>query len=494
MNSKRSYTMNNGHIYCWEPDSNRGYSIGWNLQTITDKGIPNHSPPKSSDELLTQIIKLAQESSTEYDGPITFNSLDNYLVPFLAEERPSKLHFIQQVETFFKEINKNRNVTVTLDLVPRPELEQVEKHQVILDAINDVIHQVYRAQMNKGDFEPSIVVNLYPETEWEQQSLNDWLELSYLYGIPTYQNFITGTISPETLRPRTYYPEKEVTYLRLGGANANSEDQLVTGYACVNLEIIGSEAETEDQFFRLVDQQIDEAVTLLQDKYNRFMKSFDEGKKPLTKHFLEEPEWCYSVITLVGMNEALETLIEAPLGHVAGKAVTYKLLEQLIRKIEAVHEETGILFSLESYPSEQPGAQLLTEYTSEYPYLTPATELKPSHGDDLWDALEHQKKYHSLYTGGTLQQIHLEQGLNYNKGLRLLLKRTIENFGYNYLAITPVFSLCKEHGYVYGDQDCPHCGAETEAYTRIDQKITKVSDLTNKEAYWRRVYYDVKNK
>lgn len=486
--------MNNGDIYLWEPDTDRGYSIGWNLQTIIDKGIPAHSPPQSSEELLKQITKLAQESTTEYGGQITFNSLDNYLVPFLAEEKPSKLHFIQQIETFFEEISEKDNVTITLDLIPRPELKQIEKRQTILEAINDVMHQAYRAQMNHGRFTPNITVNLYPETDWEQRSLNDWLELSYLYGAPTYQNFISGTISPETLRPRTYSPEQAVAYLRLGGVNADSEDQYVTGYACLNLEKSGSEAETEDQFFLFVDQQMEEAASLLQEKHNRFMKSIEEGEKPLTSHFIENQNWGYSVITLVGMNEALETLIDAPIGHVAGKAVTYKLLEQLLRKIEEIQEETGLLFSLEAYPSEQPGATLLTEYESKYPYLTPATELPSSHGNDLWDVLEHQKKYHSMYTGGTLQQIHLEQGLIYNKGLRLLVKRSIENFGYNFLAITPVFSLCEKHGYVYGDQNCPICGAETETYTRIDQKITKISDLKNKEAYWRRVYYDVKNK
>ena len=211
---------------------------------------------------------------------------------------------------------------------------------------------------------------------------------------------------------------------------------------------------------------------------------------------MENFDWGFSVITLVGMNEALESLIDAPMGHVAGKAVTYKLLEYILRKIETVQAETGLLLSLEAYPSETAGAILLTEYETRHQTLTAATELKSSHGNDLWDALEHQKKYHSLYTGGTLQQIHLEQGLDYNDELMLLVKRTIENFGYNYLAITPVFSLCPEHGYVKGDNNCPICGSETTAYTRIDGNMTKVSQIPEplKEAYWRRVYYDVKNR
>ena len=198
--------MNNGDIYIWEPTSTKGYSIGWNLQTLIDKGLPDRDPPQSSEQLLKQITELTKK--TEWSGPVTYNSLDNYLTSYLAEEKPAKLHFIQQIEEFLEEI-ADYKVTITLDLIPRPELKQVENHQTILDAVNDVIQQVYRAQMNKGKLSPNIVVNLYPETDWTSKALNSWLELSYLYGLPVYQNYITGTISSETLRPRHHTQTKK---------------------------------------------------------------------------------------------------------------------------------------------------------------------------------------------------------------------------------------------------------------------------------------------
>ena len=102
-----------------------------------------------------------------------------------------------------------------------------------------------------------------------------------------------------------------------------------------------------------------------------------------------------------------------------------------------------------------------------------------------------------MYTGGTLQQIHLKKGLTYNSGLKLLLRRIIENFGYNYLAVTPVFSLCAEHGYIMGETStCPVCEKTAETYTRIDNTIVPISGLQEplKEAYRRRVFYDVKNR
>lgn len=482
--------MNNGDVFLWKPEKEQGFSIGWNLQLLIDVGLPDKTPPTSSTELLEQIAELIQVSTNEWSNQ-TINSLDNYLVPFLAEEKPSKIQFIEQIEAFFTNLQES-NTTITLDLIPREELTQVENHQVILDAVNDVIHQVYRAQMNHGAFKPNITINLHPETDWHSNPLNQWLELSYLYGLPTYQNLITGTISPETIRPRHYKPKEGVTYLRLGGVLGDAEAQAVSGYACINLAKIGETAVTEPRFFELLDERIETAVELLKEKHDKVTNSM----KPFTEALNKELTWCYSVITLTGMNEALITLIDAPIGHVAGKAVTYKLLEHLLRRLEQLQKETGILLSLESYQSELPGARLLGEYESEHITLTPATELPSNHGDDLWDVFEHQKKYHSLYTGGTLMQIHLEQGLDYNDGLRLLVERLIENFGYNYIAISPVFSLCPEHGYVRGDNNCPHCQGETTAYIRVDNQLIKVSELPNtiKEAYWRRVYYDVKNK
>jgi len=490
--------MNNGYIYTCSEEDPRGYSIGWNLKTLIEKGLPGEAPPETIDQLLEQIIQLASSSGKEWSGPVTFNSLDNYLLPFAEREKPSKQGFIDQIHGFLQRLGETGVKTVfSLDLTPRPEFDAHENAQVILDAVNNVIVEEYSARMQRGEFNPSITISLYPETSWESPVLDKWVELSYLYGQPTYQNFITGTIKPETLRSRSINPDPEALHLRLGGVSGNSEDQSVTGYACINLARLGSEATDEREFYSLLGDQVENASEELETRRKTIEAKFEEGEMPLTSHFIENLDWSFSAITLTGMNEALESLIDAPLGHVAGKAVTYKTLEYLLRKIEEIQYRTGHLYSIESYPSEQPSAELLKEYETTEKTLTPATELKPSHGDDLWDALEHQKKYHSMYTGGTLQQDYLEHGLTYNPGLKLLLKRTMENFGYNHIAVTPIFSLCKEHGYIMGEEtQCPICGKTTETYTRIDNTIVPISGLPEplKEAHRRRVFYDVKNK
>ena len=488
--------MSNGDIYFWEPEKNRGYSIGWNLKKIIDNGLPNFKPPKKIEDFLEQILILIKTSEKEWSGPITFNSFDNYLASYVKDEKPSRHQLIKQIEYFFNNI-KGRDVVISLDLIARPEINFTSNTKQILDSINDVIHEVYQRQMEKGIFEPLIVINLFTETDWNSTILDKWIQLSYQFGQPNYQNFITGTISPETVRPRAYKPEKSVVYLRVGGIKGNSEDQSVSGFASINLAKIATLAKNEKDFFKLVDELFDNVVELLEERKNRIKINFLDGRMTLTRHFIDNLDWSFSVITLVGMNEALETLIDASLGNVAGKAITYKLLEHLLRRIEETQKLTGNLYSLESFPSENAGALLLKEYDSKQVTLTAATDLKSDHGDDLWDVLEHQKKFHSIYTGGTLLQIYLDRGLSYNSGLKLLLQRLIEIFGYNYFGITPLFSICPEHGYHKGDVlHCLYCGGETKTYTRIDNTMVEISKLPDslKEAHRRRVYYDVKNK
>ncbi len=73
------------------------------------------------------------------------------------------------------------------------------------------------------------------------------------------------------------------------------------------------------------------------------------------------------------MNEGLEYLIDAHLGHIAGKAVTYKVLEFLRLKIEEVQFETGSLYTLESFPSESHNDLLLESSGLSNSYLTRTT-------------------------------------------------------------------------------------------------------------------------
>ena len=49
-----------------------------------------------------------------------------------------------------------------------------------------------------------------------------------------------------------------------------------------------------------------------------------------------------------------------------------------------------------------------------------------------------------------------------------LVKTIAENYRLPYFTLSPVYSVCEDHGYLPGEQKvCPHCGKTTEVYSRI---------------------------
>ena len=49
-----------------------------------------------------------------------------------------------------------------------------------------------------------------------------------------------------------------------------------------------------------------------------------------------------------------------------------------------------------------------------------------------------------------------------------LVRKIAENYKLPYYTMSPTYSICREHGYLAGEVwKCPHCGKETEVYSRI---------------------------
>ena len=48
------------------------------------------------------------------------------------------------------------------------------------------------------------------------------------------------------------------------------------------------------------------------------------------------------------------------------------------------------------------------------------------------------------------------------------MRKIAENYHLPYYTLSPTYSVCPEHGYLVGEvTKCPHCGKETEVYSRI---------------------------
>ena len=48
------------------------------------------------------------------------------------------------------------------------------------------------------------------------------------------------------------------------------------------------------------------------------------------------------------------------------------------------------------------------------------------------------------------------------------VKTVLSSYKLSYITITPVFSVCPEHGYLSGEHPlCPHCQKRTQVWTRV---------------------------
>ncbi|MBN2335054.1 hypothetical protein JXL21_05800 [Candidatus Bathyarchaeota archaeon] len=497
------------YIHCLGgPD--KGYSAGWSLESLAETDNQG-----DLGESLTRIVESLTRLEAEWAGPQAVNSLDAYAAAHLHGGEMTDSRLKEIVVDFVGKVNESIRPSLAVSLDLKPDAAMVEPPYTTsetyasqgfideMDRFNHAFAEALEQSYRRGLFRVVPILNLMRHVDWGSETLSRYISTSYRYGYPIYQNFYTGTLHPRYLHgTESLEPDPLATYLRHGGVHGNSDGQGILDVVTLNLPRISHESRDEEDFFNQIDAAMELARDAHESKRGHLETMLEEGMLPETARHVDSLDWHFSAVNMVGMNEALTHVIGAGTEHVAGKAVTYRLLEHMIRKLETIQEETGHIYTLEAAPCEEAGAAMAQREAADnpgeaQPFYTGSTELPPWHGDDLWDALEHQKKYHGIYTGGDVFQIHLAEGVDYREECKLLLRRTLEVFGFNHLKVSPVFSLCGEHGYITGERSgCPMCGEETQVITWVDCSPRSVGSLGEglKEAYRRRVYSDVKDR
>ena len=141
----------------------------------------------------------------------------------------------------------------------------------------------------------------------------------------------------------------------------------------------------------------------------------------------------------------------------------------------------GELYNLEASPAESTAFRLAKHDKEKYPdiitaarscdetpYYTNSTHLPVDYTEDIFSALDIQDELQTLYTSGTVFHAFLGEKLPDWKAAMNLVRKIAENYRLPYYTMSPTYSVCKEHGYLAGEQKkCPICGKTTEVYSRI---------------------------
>jgi anaerobic ribonucleoside-triphosphate reductase len=437
------------------------------------------------------------------------NNLATYSAPYIRANGIKPNELVNNITGFLKEINsKNiQPVSLKLRLSPPPHLENVLTmvgarteetcysefmHEV--DLFNRALLIAMNTLNGQGHFQPIPVYRLDENTQWSSETLKAAIALAFKYGTP---HFEYKTPEPTS----THF-----SMMRGGGILSYSENTGLAGLIALNIPRIAHRAEGEDEYYQLLRDVTELAVDYLDWKHEHLQTRYNDGLMPLTSEYMGTFENQSLGVTVTGVHEALQKLIQAGIDTMPGKAVTYKTLEHIQDFLTERNEETNRYYTIEqthleetpSYFAEKDKKEniAILEPGNTDPFYTSNSQLPVSHGDDLWEALEHQQRIHLQYSGGTLFPVYLHQSIPYHDECTLLIQRILEEFQYQCITVSPTFSICQTHGHIPGhNEHCPICKEETTIYTQVSGVVKSLDQthIARKEEYRLRVPYDVKN-
>ena len=485
-----------------------GYCAGWSLKNLLVRGfggIPNKVDCKPSKHLSTvvhQMVNYIGCLQMEFAGAQAFSSVDTYLAPFIKAEKLDYKAVKQNMQQLVFSLNipsrwgsqypfsnLTFDWTVPEDLKDEPAIVGGKHQDFTYGGCQkeiDMINKAFLEVMLEGDANgrifsfPIPTYNVTKDFDWDSENAGLLFELTSKYGTPYFQNYVGSDLDPGAVRAmccRLNINQHELLN-RPGNMWGPGDNTGSIGVVTINMNRIGYEAKSEDEFFEKLRQYMLLARDALEIKRKVVNKNLENGLMPYTRAYLGTFNNHFSTIGLCGMNEACMNFLKKDISTPDGKAFTIKVLNFMREMTRQFQIETGNLYNLEATPAESAGYRLARLDRQMYPdiytagesepYLTNSTQLPVGYTDDLVKALEHQNDIQPLYTGGTIFHTFLGERLSSGESAKTLVKKIAFNTKLPYFSITPTFSVCKEHGYMKGEvQKCPTCGQDNEVYTRI---------------------------
>ena len=498
------------------------YCVGWDLPDLLYsgfKGVPGKiesKPPRHLRTALGQVVNFFYTLQGEAAGAQAFSNFDTYLAPFIRYDGLGEREVRQALQEFLFNINIPTRVgfqtpftNVTMDMrVPHfLEAEPVTVGGEIrsdtygdFQGEMDLFNAAFADVMSKGDAKgriftfPIATYNITEDFDWGSRVAQKVFEMTARYGAPYFSNFINSDMKPEDVRSMCCRLRIDNRELRKRGGGFFGANPLTgsIGVVTLNLPRIGYLQRTEDAFFERLGELMDVARDSLEIKRKVLERFTEAGLYPYSRHYLRYVREGYgrywknhfSTIGLIGMNEGLLNLLGCGIASPEGLDFAVKVLGFMRERLSDYQEETRNIYNLEATPAEGTSYRLARIDKRRYPeiivaneghlrdgvepFYTNSSQLPVDYAGDLFEALEHQDRLQTLYTGGTVFHIFLGERLPSWRGAASLVEKVAETSRVPYFTLTPTFSVCPTHGYVSGEHaECPTCSARCEVYSRV---------------------------
>jgi len=516
-----------------------GYCAGWSLKQLIQEGLGGvpgkitSSPAKHLSTLCNQMVNFLGIMQNEWAGAQAFSSFDTYLAPFVKIDKLSYKETKQCIQSFVYGVNTPSRwgtqapfTNITLDwTVPNDLAElnciiggkEVDFKYKDCQKEMDMVNKAFIEVMIEGDANgrgfqyPIPTYSITRGFDWSETENNKLLfEMTAKYGTPYFSNYINSDMEPSDVRSMCCRLRLDLRELRKksGGYFGSGESTGSVGVVTINMPRIAYLSKDEKEFYERLEKIMNISARSLKIKRNVITKLLDEGLYPYTKRYLGSFNNHFSTIGLVGMNEAClnANWIREDLTHEEAQKFTKEVLNFMREKLSDYQEEYGDLYNLEATPAESTTYRLAKHDKAKYPdiitasedgetpYYTNSSHLPVGYTSDIFEALDIQDELQTLYTSGTVFHAFLGERLTDWKAAANLVKKIAENYRLPYYTLSPIYSVCPNHGYIVGEvKECPKCGAETEVYSRITGYYRPVKNWNDGKAqeYKMRKSYDI---
>ncbi len=530
----------NADIHIHDLSMLTGYCAGWSLKQLIQEGLGGvvgkitSAPAKHLSTLCNQMVNFLGIMQNEWAGAQAFSSFDTYLAPFVKADGLTYEQVKKCVESFVYGVNtpsrwgtQSPFTNITLDWTVPNDLAELPaivggkdmdfKYKDCKKEM-DMVNKAFLEIMIEGDANgrgfqyPIPTYSITRDFDWSDTENNRLLfEMTAKYGTPYFSNYINSDMEPSDVRSMCCRLRLDLRELRKksGGFFGSGESTGSVGVVTINLPRIAYLSQNEAEFYKRLDRMMDISARSLSTKRIIITKLLEEGLYPYTKKYLGTFNNHFSTIGLVGMNEAglNARWLRADMTHEKTQQFAKDVLNHMRERLADYQEEYGDLYNLEATPAESTTYRLAKHDRAQFPdiitasekgtpYYTNSSHLPVGYTADIFEALDVQDELQTLYTSGTVFHAFLGEKLPDWKAAATLVRKIAENYKLPYYTMSPTYSICKDHGYLPGEQyTCPHCGAETEVYSRITGYYRPVKNWNDGKAqeFMERKVYDITN-
>ncbi len=529
----------NADIHIHDLSMLTGYCAGWSLKQLIQEGLGGitgkitSAPAAHLSVLCNQMVNFLGIMQNEWAGAQAFSSFDTYLAPFVKVDNLSYKEVKKCIEAFIYGVNTpsrwgtqapfsniTLDWTVPDDLAALPAIVAGKEMDFTYGECKkemDMINKAFIETMIEGDANgrgfqyPIPTYSITRDFDWSDTENNRLLfEMTSKYGTPYFSNYINSDMEPGDVRSMCCRLRLDLRELRkkTGGFFGSGESTGSVGVVTVNMPRIAYLSSSKDDFFKRLNRMMDIAARSLKIKRGVISKLLDEGLYPYTKRYLGSFDNHFSTIGLIGMNEVglNANWLRADMTEKKTQEFTKEVLNHMRNRLSDYQEQYGDLYNLEATPAESTTYRLAKHDKRKWPsiktagkmgdtpYYTNSSHLPVDYTTDIFDALDIQDELQTLYTSGTVFHAFLGEKLPDWKAAANLVRTIAENYRLPYYTLSPTYSICKQHGYLPGEEKkCPYCGSVTEIYSRITGYYRPVQNWNDGklQEYENRTEYDV---